>query len=455
MKNRLLPPGYSFLPSLVRTYKQAKNPIGTMEESMERFHGTYTVNLGMLRLIATQDPGLIEHVLKTNHRNYFKSAIQTEHLGRFLGKGLLTANGDYWLKQRRLIQPGFHMEKIHALYAIMKSTIDHFLRDFSAGNQVDIYPQMHRLAFDIVINTLFNVNVPAEKRQQLSNFISEVQEFVIRDVRNPHKRWWFSLSGELKSNLKKAEAARDIIHSLIHQRKDSNKKHHDLLDMLLDARYENNGEPMTEQQVIDEILIVLIAGHETTANALSWTLYLLANHPDEQKRIRQVTESLNINESVTNDELNSVIKESMRLYPPAWISDRVALEDDKYGDFFIPKGTVIALFYYGLHRNEHLWNDSLAFTPSRFSQSSLRQGQADIREAQASSLSKDIKKIYYPFGAGPRLCIGNNFAMAEMAIFLQSFLKQFTVKPTGIEPVVRPLVTLRPDRVILKVEKKS
>src|SRR3954468_1972287 len=130
MKNRLLPPGYSFLPSLVRTYKQAKNPIGTMEESMERFHGTYTVNLGMLRLIATQDPGLIEHVLKTNHRNYFKSAIQTEHLGRFLGKGLLTSNGEYWLKQRRLIQPGFHMDKIHSLYRIMKDTVDEFLKTF-------------------------------------------------------------------------------------------------------------------------------------------------------------------------------------------------------------------------------------------------------------------------------------------------------------------------------------
>src|SRR6478735_10730076 len=123
-EQKTIPPGYSFLRSLVRTYKQAKNPIGTMQESMAKYNGTYSVNLGMVRMIGTQDPGLIEYVLQKNHRNYHKSAIQTEHLGRFLGKGLLTANGDYWLKQRRLIQPGFHTEKIHSLYAIMKNTVD-------------------------------------------------------------------------------------------------------------------------------------------------------------------------------------------------------------------------------------------------------------------------------------------------------------------------------------------
>jgi cytochrome P450 len=446
MKNSL-PHGYTFLASLVRTYKQAKNPIGTMEESMERFNGTYTVNLGMLRLIATQNPGLIEHVLQKNHRNYYKSAIQTEHLGRFLGKGLLTSNGDYWLKQRRLIQPGFHMDKIHSLYAIIKDTVDEFLKAFPVGNEIDVYPLMHRLAFDIVINTLFNVNVPAEKRQQLSSFISEVQEFVIRDVRNPHKRWWFNISGELKQNLRKAEGARDIIRFLIRQRQQSNKKYNDLLDMLLDARYEDSGEPMHEAQVIDEILIVLIAGHETTANALSWTLYLLANHPDELNKLRDASHTLSVQESVMNDELNSVIKESMRLYPPAWISDRVALEDDSFENYFIPKGTVIVLFYYGLHRDTTQWDQPQIFSPTRFSKKAS-PGSPVVDAMQT-------KKIYYPFGAGPRLCIGNNFAMSEMTIFLQSFIKQFNIGLGSIEPVIRPLVTLRPDRVILKVERRG
>ncbi|HEY5826346.1 MAG TPA: cytochrome P450 [Cyclobacteriaceae bacterium] len=444
-----IPPGYNFLRSLVRTYKQAKNPIGTMQESMAKYNGTYSVNLGTIRMIGTQDPGLIEYVLQKNHRNYYKSAIQTEHLGRFLGKGLLTANGEYWLKQRRLIQPGFHMDKIHALYAIMKNTVDGFLKTFPSGKEVDVYPLMHGLAFDIVINTLFNVDVPAAKRQQLSNFISDVQVFVMRDVRNPHKRWWFKLSGELQENLTKAEGAREVIRFLIRQRQQSNKKFNDLLDMLLDARYEDTGEPMKEEQVIDEILIVLIAGHETTANALSWSLYLLANHPEELKKVRAASDTLGVNESVTNEELNNVIKESMRLYPPAWISDRVALQDDVYENFLIPKGTIIALFYFGLHRDEKQWKDSTKFMPSRFSKKLIEGSPV----ADPSGPLKEIKKIYYPFGAGPRLCIGNNFAMAEMAIFLQTFIQQFDIAPGSVEPVISPLVTLRPDRVMLKVTK--
>jgi len=428
-------PGYGFLKSLIQTYKSVRHPIETMQDSMARFNGTYAVNLGMMRVIATQDPGLIEHVLKNNHRNYQKSEIQIEYLGRFLGKGLLTVNGEYWLRQRRLIQPGFHTDKIQALYAIMGNTIERFLDGIPTG-MIDIYPLMHRLAFDIVIDTLFNVDVPAEKRGILGRFISEVQEFVIKDVRQPYKRWWFRLSGEMKANLKKAEGAREVIRYLIRQRIAANTKHNDLLDMLLDVRYEDTGEPMTETQIIDEILILLIAGHETTANALSWTLYLLANNRHELSSLRNTTVSLNVNSAAMNPALASVIKESMRLYPPSWINDRVALEDDMYNNYRIPKGTVVVSFFYGLHRDAKQWEDPLTFKPARF-----------LGEAE-----KNTKKIFYPFGAGPRLCIGNNFAMAEMCIFLQAFLKRFDINPGDAIPITRPLITLRPDQVRLRLQ---
>jgi cytochrome P450 len=387
-------------------------------------------------LIATQDPGFIEYILKTNHKNYHKSAIQTEQLGRFLGKGLLTSNGEYWLKQRRLIQPGFHIDKIHALYVIIKRTVDDFLNSMPAGNSVDVYPFMHKLAFEIVINSLFNIKVPPGDQHQLSKFISEVQAFVIKEVRQPHKNWWFSLSGEVRQNLKKAEGARNIIRNIIHDRKKSSKKFNDLLDMLLDARYEDNGEPMHEEQVIDEILIVLIAGHETTANALSWTLYLLSTHPEELKKLREATLNVSLHECVANDALTSVIKESMRLYPPAWISDRVALNDDGYKNFTFPKGSIIILFYYGLHRDRKHWNDPTSFQPQRFSKS-----------------LGEKSKNYYPFGAGPRLCIGSNFAMAEMAIFIHAIIHKFEINPSNVTPTINPMVTLRPDHVILDIKR--
>lgn len=438
MRNYNLPAGYSLLQSFARTYKQVKDPIGSMEESMARFNGTYAVNLGTRRMIATQDPGFIEYVLKTNHKNYHKSPILTEQLGRFLGKGLLTANGEYWLKQRRLIQPGFHTDKIHSLYAIIKRTVDQFLSSFPEGEQVDVYPLMNTLAFEIVINTLFNVKIPVETRNELSRFITDTQDFVIKDIRQPHKSWWFNLSGEVKANMRKAEGARSIIRQIIRTRKENGKKFDDLLDMLLDARYEDTGLPMDEHQVIDEILILLIAGHETTANALSWTLYLLANHPQELQKLRESARNLNVSEAVSDERLNAVIKEAMRLYPPAWISDRVALRPDSYQDFSFPKDTIIIMFYYGLHRDRKYWDDPAAFKPERFI------SQKDTKEKA---------KAYYPFGSGPRLCIGNNFAMAEMTIFLQAFVRSLAILPAKQKPELKPLVTLRPDRIVLRVER--
>jgi cytochrome P450 len=434
MKSYSLPKGYNFIQSLWRTYKQVKNPIGSMEESMKRFNGTYSVNLGMTRMIATQDPKFIEYILKTNHKNYYKSRILTQQLGRFLGNGLLTSNGEYWLKQRRLIQPGFHHDKIHSLFAIMKKTVDKFLAGFPTGEHIDVYPLMNRLAFDIVINTLFNVRIDVETRSELSMFITETQDFVIRDIRQPHKSWWFALSGEVKQNLKRSQRARNIVRSIIHQRKESQEKFDDLLDMLLDARYEDSGESMNEEQVIDEILILLIAGHETTANALSWSMYLLACHPEELEKLRNATRDLNIRECISNPSLIAVIHESMRLYPPAWISDRVALSDDGFDGFTFPKDTILILFYYGLHRDEQYWENPNAFIPERFAKP-----------------DKEKPKAYFPFGAGPRLCIGNNFAMAEMTLFLQAMIHRFEIRPGGVTPSIKPLVTLRPDRVVLKI----
>ncbi|MFZ6014576.1 MAG: cytochrome P450, partial [Bacteroidota bacterium] len=371
---------------------------------------------------------------------YYKSTILTEQLARFLGHGLLTSNGEYWLKQRRLIQPGFHTDKIHALYSIIKNTVDNFLQNFPTGERIDIYPLMNRLAFEVVINTLFNVKMPAEKRDALSKFITETQDFVIKDIRQPYKSWWFKLSGEVDRNLKRAAGARDIIRALIRERKESQQKCNDMLDMLLDARYEGTGAAMDEEQVIDEILILLIAGHETTANALSWTLYLLASHPNELEKLKLATHNLPVNEAVASPALGAVISESMRLYPPAWISDRVSLQDDTYHDFSFRKDTIIVIFYYGLHRDSRYWDSPESFRPERFAKT-----HAD----------KDKPKAFYPFGAGPRLCIGNNFAMAEMAIFLQAMIQQFRIEPTGIIPTIKPLVTLRPDRVVLKISRRT
>jgi cytochrome P450 len=440
MKRFTFPPGYSFFQSIERTYKQVKDPIGTMAESMARFNGTYSVHLGLTRYIVTEDPQFVEYVLKTNHRNYHKSPLQTKQLGRFLGKGLLTSNGEFWLKQRRLIQPGFHADKLHKLYEIISNTINEFLDTFPVGKEVDVYPLTNKLAFQLVINTLFNVDVSEEKRNLLNRFISDAQAFVIKDIRQPHKSWWFRLSGEMKRNLDQAKAARDIVRSLIADRKKLNERRNDLLDMLLDARYEDTGEPMEEEQMIDEIMVLIIAGHETTANALAWTLYLLAHHPDEYHKLKEKTSNITLRESVTSEALNCVIQESMRLYPPAWISDRISLQEDRFNSYTYPAGTIVVLFYFGMHRNPKYWTDPEKFVPDRFLK---------------ANLEKVKQKAYYPFGLGPRLCIGNNFAMAEMTIFLRAFVQRFALAPGSNTPRINALVTLKPDKILLELTRTN
>jgi cytochrome P450 len=437
MKKYNVPPGYNFIQSIPRTYKQVKDPIGSMEESMRRYAGTYSVMMGTGKFIVTQDPAFIDYVLRGNHRNFEKSPIQTKQLGRFLGNGLLTSTGEYWLKQRRLIQPGFHSERIRGLYDIIRRTVDASIDNIPVQREIDVYPLMNTLAFELVINTLFNVNVPDATRKELAALIYELQDYVIRDVRQVYKRWWFRLSGEDSLHVRKSQRVREIIRGMIRERNATTDKFHDLLDMLIEAKYEDNGEHMTDDQLIDEITILIIAGHETTANALAWTMYLLAKHPEVQDRLREEASSCNVSEAVTSDYINSLIRESMRLYPPAWISDRISMTDDTFGGYDIPAGTIMVLFYYGLHRDPKHWADPLAFRPERF-----------LKE----NYDRQKSKAYYPFGAGPRLCIGNNFALAEMTIFLQRLLARKKVIPGAHRPEVIPLVTLKPDRIDLLFE---
>ena len=433
------PPGYSFFGTYRRALQVVRSPLETMMESVERFGESYSVTDGISgRMILTQNPEFIDYVLRKNQKNYYKSRMVTEKLGRFIGNGLLTSNGPYWLRQRRLIQPGFHPQKVKLLYGIMKQTIDNFLEKFPVGPQVDIYPLMNRLAFEVVINTLFDIELPAETISELGRHISDIQEFVIMDIRQPYKSWWFELSGRVKENEEKAERVREILRTFIRERKQTGKKYDDLLDMLLESRYEDTGEPMSEDQLLDEIVILFIAGHETTGNALTWTLSLLAHHQDELNRLRNETKDLDIQETVSHPRLEAVINESMRLYPPAWVSDRVSLEDDSFGGFTYPKGTILALFYFGLHRSSKYWEEPQAFKPERF-----------------LSTDKEKSKVFFPFGGGPRLCIGNNFAMAEMALFQQAFLRKFDLQQTPTVPKMRALVTLRPQGVLLGVSTRE
>ncbi len=409
-------------------------------EGITEYGPTYASYLGGAeRIIYTADPGLIQYVLQKNQKNFGKSRLQTKVLSRFAGKGLLTVEGDYWRQQRRLIQPGFHKEKLSGLVKIMLSVIDEQLdlleAKFEKQSVVNISEEMMEMAFQIVARSLFSTHTEAQDLRDLSDNITDIQRFVIKQVRQPFKIPWYYLSGQFRSADQTAVHTKKILQEFIDFRRRETGEHHDLLDMLLSARYEDTGEGMTDTQLVDESLIFFSAGHETSANALAWTWYLLAQHPEVITKIKaEINDVLGDRPPGFMDLPNlsytmQVVQESLRLYPPAWIMDRIALSDDEYEGVKIPKGTMIFPFIYGVHRLPDYWENPDEFNPDRFDKSKMKERPAFS---------------YLPFGGGPRMCIGVNFAYMEMQLVLIQTLRRMSFQLVNKEDVIpQPLITLR------------
>lgn len=418
-------------------FQFVRNPIPILEKYHKNYGSTFQLKIGGgIPAIVSNEADFAQHILQKNHRNYKKSAIQTKTLNNFLGKGLLTSEGAYWLRQRRLIQPGFHRNRLAAIVGIMDQVIDKFFQEFDqkieGQKELDLAPEMMMLAFRVVAESLFSTNVKEEELLELAHTITMIQEFLVKQIRLPFLNPWFKLSGALRRHIRLAEKAGSTITQYIEERRASAKSEDDLLQMLLDSRYEDTGEGMSNQQIRDESFVLFVAGHETTANALCWILYLLSKHPEAIEKIRiEHQEILQGNKPSFKDlpqlrYLSQVINESMRLYPPAWITDRTAIKEDEINGLPIPQNTMLVPFIYGVHRSENNWEAAHEFRPERF---------------------EDTKHgfRYLPFGGGPRLCIGNSFAIMEMQLIISQILLRYNftlVKDQKIE--AQPLVTLRP-----------
>ena len=441
--------------SLRNSLRFAHNPITVLNENTQHYGHTYRFHLGgFLPGILTTDPGLIQHILQRQHRSWRKSPVQTELLGEFLGNGLLTSDGEYWLRQRRLIQPGFHRARLEALSGIMLKEVDDFLDNrfepaIRKSTLVDLAPLMMELAFRVVAKSLFTTDLREEDVQLLSRNVTAIQAYIMRTLRQPYLMPWFRLSGQAHRHKELSRQSDLTIMRYIQARRQSGVRNDDLLQMLLDARYEDTGQGMTDQQLMEEAAILFVAGHETTANALSWTWYLLSQHPSVVSRLREEFDSVLGGRPPVFADLPrlqysmQVIEESMRLYPPAWITDRLAVEDNEYEGLFLPKGSRVVAYIYGVHHRPDLWPDPEAFRPERFA-----------REEKGAYHSF----AYMPFGGGPRQCIGNNFALMEIQLILLRMLSRYDMElDPGHEIGLEPLVTLRPRfgmRMIVKNRKK-
>ncbi|SFU57607.1 hypothetical protein SAMN05216480_10833 [Pustulibacterium marinum] len=419
-----------------------KNPLPFHQANFERLGDTFCLKVSpRSNLFFSRDPDFAEHILQKNQRNYKKSDIQTEELAKYVGHGLLTAEGKQWKTQRKLIQPAFHKKKLMLLLEAVQEAIVDELQHITTEKEIDIFPIMNDLAFQTVVKALFSNVADKTDIQELQHITETAQKMLISELRQPYKKWWFKLTGEIEKNIAFSKQSKIVLKKIIDKRKSSTQKTDDLLDMLLDARYED-GSSMTEDQLIDEILILFVAGHETTSNALTFACELLARNPQVQEKLSEeiIThkEESDVMTLIQKSQYaNAVINEVMRMYPPVYFIDRVSKEADEINGFTIPKGANVLLSIFEIHHHQDFWENPNTFNPDRFLNYQFKNGDA-----------------YYPFGAGPRKCIGNNFAMYEMILALNELMKNFKIEPKSGTIEITPLISLKPKNAILKFTRR-
>lgn len=437
-------PKVSVVTFLRNAFKILKNPLPFHNRQFEKLGDTFELHLGFGNsVVFSRDAGFLQYALQKNQRNYTKSPIQTKDLAKYVGEGLLTAEGEKWQKQRKLIQPAFHKKQLTLLLETIQQVIDTEYDKMIINKPVDIFSVYNDLAFLTVAKSLFSTSIDMKDIKRVQEITESAQKMLVKELRQPYLHWYFKSFGKIKKNVDLTVEARTILKRIVDQRISGQKRFDDLLDMLLDARYED-GAPMDEEQLIDEILILFTAGHETASNALTFTAQLLSRNPEAQEKILEEIQNIpdqadfmtRIKESRYTQ---AVVEEAMRMYPPAYFIDRINKTDDHYNDLHFKKGANLLFSVIQIHNNPNLWDRPEKFMPERF---------INVPKTAYSS-------FYFPFGAGPRMCIGNNYAMFEMIMAVQSLVKRFQIKKETTPIEIKPLITLKPNNAFLRLEKRK
>lgn len=394
--------------------------------------------LGPKNLYLVVHPDYIQHVLLDNKDNYCKgSSYETFQL--MLGLGLATSEGALWERQRRLIQPVFVPRQVGTMMDVMRETTEAMLERWrplaERGDVLQMGPEMMRVTMSIIARTMFSIDISdiiSTTGPALRTVVDYLYARVISILRLPinlplpsHRRFHRSM-----------HTLDTIIYGLIDDRRREQEPKNDLLDMFLHARDEATGAGMSEKQIRDEVLTIFFAGHETTANALTWTWYLLSQHPDVEQKVHAELERVLNGRAPTYHDLANlkytkmVIEETIRLYPPVYIIARETVGEDTIGGYRIPPGSLVTICKYVTHRHTAFWDNPEAFDPERFTPE-RSQGRA--------------KYAYIPFGAGPRRCIGYNFAMMEAQLIIAMVAQRYRVRLVPGHPVKpKPAATLQP-----------
>jgi cytochrome P450 len=425
-----------------------RDPLGEFLEAA-RVHGDVVkFKMGPYSYVLLNSAEGVKHLLVDHAKNYVKSRSY-DGLRLVLGEGLVTSEGEHWRKQRKLAQPAFHRERLASFVSMMandtSAMLDRWTREGRA--EVDMHEEMMRLTYRIVARTLCGVDVDPDEEtgarrsphrigEAIATALQFANDYAESLVRLP--TWWPS-----PANLRFKRAAKvldGLVLGIIEERRQQMAHSHgDLLELLMAARYDD-GTGMSDRQLRDEVMTIVLAGHETTANALTWTWTLLSQHPDVARMLQAEVDAVIADRTPTIEDIPKlrytamVVQEAMRLYPPVWVFERQALEEDVICGYAIPKGTVVAVSPYTLHRNPRYWDNPEGFDPTRFS---------------PENVERRPKHTYLPFSVGPRQCIGSSFALMEAQIIVAMTARRFRpslVSGHRVEP--DPKVTLRPKHAL-------
>ena len=409
------------------------NPLEFFTSLARTYGDVSTYRMAGEQLFLVNEPRLIRDILVTHNRNFTKSR-GLERSKRVLGQGLLTSEGAMHLRQRRLMQPAFHRDRIAGYGDLMVGYADRMRRSWRDGAALDISREMNRLTLSIVGKTLFDVDVESQAAAVGEALTDVMESFWMMML--PFADFLERLPVPRLRRARMARARLDaIIFRMIADRRASGRDHGDLLSMLLAAQDEDDGGVMTDQQVRDEAMTIFLAGHETTANALSWTWYLLSSAPEVEAKLHAEIDRVLQGRLPAMADLASlayverVVTEAMRLYPPAWIIGRRAIDAYQLGDYAVPPRSILVMSPYIMQRDPRFYEAPERFNPDRWT--------PEFRAALP-------KFAYFPFGGGPRQCIGESFAWMELVLLVATIAQQRRLRLVPGHPVVpQPLITLR------------
>jgi cytochrome P450 len=431
-----VPPGPRGLPLLGMALQVLHDPLGTLQRISREYGDIVRIPIVSDSRIFLNHPNYIEQVTVIQQSKFHKSKLTKDVTERLLGEGLLISEGDFWRRQRRLAQPAFQRNRINEYAATMVESAEAHSQKWLDSEERDIAHEMMALTLDIAVRTLFGTTLPAEARQ-VGRSLEFLMRYSLRRTRSPFKlpeKW------PTPAN-RRAEREIQFLDSLVYRIIDERKRlgdaseHNDLLSLLM-AAMDEDGSQMTPKQLRDEIMTLFTAGHETTALTLSWAWYLLSKNPSAETRLYEELRVVLAGRPPSMADLGQlpylrgVVNEVLRLYPPAYVLARTSIAPCTIGGYELPIGSTIVFSQWVTHRDARFFNDPNAFIPERW-----LDGLEDRLPAGA----------YFPFGDGPRRCIGQNFALMEVVLVLATIAQKFQFRlASGQKIVPDPLVTLRP-----------